>query len=221
VGYTLRCADNHPKHNRGLGMKLICSATLLCVQPCLIYVSHCFHACYKIAQFNFKVLRQSSFTGGISVVPNVSDKRRLNLTAQVFSYQDRDHCGEAATRDVPGRPRLDPYSKSGDGWTPLWESCQRRAGGSDEATAGDRQGSPRLGENDESESGLRLVLLMDESQIIIDRKGDQNARDIAYGEIMFRPFLICNRALCSEGSPNPLESMRLDLPRPEGRAPTL
>jgi hypothetical protein len=38
----------------------------------------------QIAQFNFKVFRRSSFTGGISVVPNVSDKRGLGLTAKAF-----------------------------------------------------------------------------------------------------------------------------------------
>jgi hypothetical protein len=116
-----------------------------------------------------------------------------------------------------------PYSKSGDGRTPLWESCQRRAGGSGEATAGDRRGSPRLGENDESEHGAAAYpetkvncswyLLRDENQIIIDLKGDQNVREIAYGEIMFRPFLIYNQALSSEDSPDPLVITRLDPPR--------
>ena len=43
-----------------------------------------------------------------------------------------------------------------------------------------------------------MVLLRDENQIIIDLKGDRNVREIAYGEIMFRPFLIYNQALCSE-----------------------
>src|SRR5271168_3433930 len=51
-----------------------------------------------------QVFRRSSFTGGISVVPNVSDKRRLNLATEVFSCQGRDLCGEDATGDVPATP---------------------------------------------------------------------------------------------------------------------
>jgi hypothetical protein len=82
----------------------------------------------QIAQFYFKVFRRSSFTGGIFVVLNVPDKKSLNLT-EIFSCQDRDHCGEAATGDVPGRPRLDPIRRAAT----VERRCGKAANGGQEA----------------------------------------------------------------------------------------
>ncbi len=62
----------------------------------------------------------------------------------------------------------------------------------------------------DTQSELQAIPLRDENQIVLDSKGDQNARQIAYGEIVFQPLLIYHQTLYSERFSNSPVIVRLN-----------